>query len=292
MSSCSQPLVVKIGGAAGVDIQALCEEVVQLWHAGQRLVLVHGGSDSTNVLAEQLGHPPRMVVSPSGHTSRYTDRRTLEIFAMATAGINRTIVERLQALGVPAWGLSGIDGGVLRARRKAAIRVVEDGRTRVLRDDWTGTVEAADGELLAMLLGLRGRGAYLPVLAPIALGENGEMLNVDADRAAAVVAAALGAPTLLLLSNVPGLMRAYPDESSLVTSLTGAELEQAMAWAQGRMKKKLLAAGEALEHGVARVIIGDGRRATPIADALAGAGTVIVAQQAERVVERQAAAWH
>ena len=264
-------IVVKIGGAAGLDLEALCHDIAERRRAGERIVLVHGGSEATNELAEQLNYPPRMVTAPSGHTSRYTDRRTLEIFAMATAGINRRLVERLQGLGVPAWGLSGIDGRVLQARRKAAIRIVEDGKVRVLRDDWTGTPVVADGALLGMLL---ERG-YLPVLAPLAAGENGEMLNVDGDRAAAVVAGALGAGTLLLLSNVPGLLRRFPDSSSLVDVLDAAHLDTAMEWAQGRMKKKLLGAREALERGVEQVIIGDGRRASPIGDALAGIGTTI-----------------
>ena len=269
------PLVIKIGGAAGIEIEALCLEIAASWHAGERMVLIHGGSDATNVLAEQLGHPPRMVVSPSGHHSRYTDRRTLEIFAMATAGINRALVERLQALGVPAWGLSGIDGRVLRARRKSAIRVVEEGRVRVLRDDWTGTVEVADGDLLRALLDGRLGRAYLPVLAPLAAGENGEMLNVDGDRTAAVVAAALAARTLVLLSNVPGILRDYPDKRSLVAELAVTDIDTAMEWCQGRMKKKLLGAREALERGIDSVIIGDARRACPLGDALAGHGTTI-----------------
>ncbi|MBA3945522.1 MAG: [LysW]-aminoadipate kinase [Herpetosiphonaceae bacterium] len=263
--------VVKIGGAAGIGLENLCDDLAQRWHAGERFVLVHGGSDATNILAEQLGHPPRMVVSPSGHTSRYTDRRTLEIFAMATAGINRALVERLQGLGVPGWGLSGIDGNVLRARRKAAIRVIEDGRVRVLRDDWTGTVESANGDALRMLL----HGGFLLVLAPLAAGDHGEMLNVDGDRAAAVIAAALGAETLLLLSNVAGLLRAYPDEASLLSAIDLETLPAAMEFAHGRMKKKLLGAHEALARGVERVIIGDARRAQPVGDALMGIGTVI-----------------
>src|SRR3954447_10794084 len=165
MSELQRPIVVKMGGAAGVDLQALCAEIAERWQAGERLVIVHGGSDATNRLAEQLGNPRRMFVSPSGHTSRYTDRRTLEIFAMATASINRNLVEQLQGLGVPAWGLSGIDGRVLTARRKAAIRSVEDGKVRILRDDWTGTVEDANGDLLRMLLGPDGpRAAYVPIL--------------------------------------------------------------------------------------------------------------------------------
>ncbi len=277
MSYDQQPLVVKIGGAAGVDLEALCRDVAARWHAGERIVLVHGGSDATNELAQRLQHPPRMVTSPSGHVSRYTDRRTLEIFAMATAGVNRRIIELLQGMSVPAWGLSGIDGRVLRARRKPAIRVVEDGKVRILRDDWTGTVEAADGKLLQMLLGDRNGRSYLPVLAPLAAGEHGEMLNVDGDRAAAVVAGAVGAGTLLLLSNVAGLLRDFPDEGSLVEDLDATDLPEAMAWAQGRMKKKLLGAQEAFARGVDRVVIGDGRRDQPISNALAGIGTTVVA---------------
>jgi acetylglutamate/LysW-gamma-L-alpha-aminoadipate kinase len=212
-----------------------------------------------------------MVTSPSGHVSRYTDRRTLEIFAMATASLNRTLVERLQGLGVPAWGISGIDGRLLRARRKAAIRIIEDGRVRVLRDDWTGTVEEADGAMLRMLLSA----GYLPVIAPLAAGENGEMLNVDGDRAAAVVAGALSAATLVLLSNVPGLLRQFPDPTSLVELIEAGDLPTAMEWAQGRMKKKLLGAQEALNHGVERVVLADGRRVQPLTDAMHGIGTTI-----------------
>src|SRR5690606_10674885 len=75
-------VVAKIGGAAGIDLEAVCDDVARLRDAGTKVVLVHGGSDATNELAERLGHPPRFVTSPSGHISRYTDRRTLEIFTM------------------------------------------------------------------------------------------------------------------------------------------------------------------------------------------------------------------
>jgi [amino group carrier protein]-L-2-aminoadipate 6-kinase len=96
---------------------------------------VHGGSDETNRLAAQLGHPPRFVTSPSGYTSRYTDRQTLEIFLMAAAGkLNKVLVERLQRRGVRAVGLSGLDGRILEGQRKAVIRIVEDGKQKMLRD--------------------------------------------------------------------------------------------------------------------------------------------------------------
>jgi [amino group carrier protein]-L-2-aminoadipate/L-glutamate 6-kinase len=265
-------IVIKVGGGAGIDYDALCADIAALWAGGRRLVLLHGGSHETNLLAEQLGHPPRFVTSPSGYTSRYTDRATLEIFMMVYTGkVNKSIVERLQRLGVNAVGLAGLDGRLLEGKRKVTIRIVEDGKQKVLRDDWTGTVEHVNSDLLTMLLGA----GYLPVIAPLASSVEGEAINVDGDRAAAAVAAALGAETLLLLSNVPGLLRTFPDESSLIPNIARAEVEAYLPIAQGRMKKKVLGAAEALAGGVGRVILGDARAAQPVSRALAGAGTVI-----------------
>ena len=265
-------IVVKVGGGAGMDYDALCADVAELWRAGQRLVLVHGGSHETNQLAERLGHPPRFVTSPSGFSSRYTDRATLEIFLMAVAGkVNQTLVERLQRLGINALGLAGIDGRVLEGPRKSAIRVVEDGKQKILRDDWTGTIERVNAGLLRLLLDA----GYLPVVAPIAASAQGQAVNVDGDRAAAALAEGLDADTLLLLSNVPGLLRSFPDESSLIARIPRGAVGDYAGVAQGRMKKKVLGAVEALAGGVGRVILGDARVAQPISRALAGQGTVI-----------------
>jgi acetylglutamate/LysW-gamma-L-alpha-aminoadipate kinase len=265
-------LVIKIGGSAGNDYDALCDDIAARRQAGERIVLVHGGSDETNRLAEALGRPPRFVTSVSGFTSRYTDRSTLECFLMATAGlVNKGLVERLQRRNVPAFGFSGLDGRVLSGKRKSTIRVMENGRQLLLRDDWTGSIDQVNHQLLQLLLDA----GYLPVIAPIAASTDGEALNVDGDRAAAAIAGALHAQTLLLLTNVAGLLRAFPDESSLISTMRAGDLSAAMPLAEGRMKKKLLGAEEALRGGVQRVIIGDGRSATPISTAVAGGGTHI-----------------
>ncbi|HKR00366.1 MAG TPA: [LysW]-aminoadipate kinase [Pyrinomonadaceae bacterium] len=263
--------VVKMGGASGIDFEKLCEDVASLWRDRVRLVLVHGGSNETNQLAERLNTPQRFVTSVSGHTSRVTDRETLHIFSMATAAINRRLVERLQSLGVNAFGLSGLDGRLIEARRKEAIRVIENGRQRVIRDDWTGTPERVNAGLLLSLLD----SGYLPVVAPLGISPAGEMLNVDGDRAAAAIARSLRAEVLLLLTNVPGLLRNYPDEDTLVRSVRRDELESASTLAEGRMRKKIMGAAEALAGGVARVVIADGRRTAPLSTALSGEGTVI-----------------
>ncbi len=268
----SNTIVVKLGGTEGVDFSAICRDAAGLIGTGERLVLVHGGSAEANGLGEALGQPPKMITSPSGYTSRYTNRATLEIFAMAVNGkVNTLLVEQLQSLGVNAFGLSGVDGRLLQATRKAAVQSVENGKRIMIRDDYTGKIEQVNVPLLDTLLA----GGYTPVIAPMAVSSVGEALNVDADRAAAMVAAALKAQTLVLLTAVPGLMRNFPDESTLIHQLSVAQMPSALESAQGRMKKKVLGAEEALNGGVGRVIIADGRVENPISGALAGKGTVI-----------------
>ncbi|MEM9382608.1 MAG: [LysW]-aminoadipate kinase, partial [Planctomycetota bacterium] len=181
------PVVLKLGGAAGVDHASSLDDVAERVTRGDRIVVVHGGSDEANRLGDAVGHPARTLRSPSGHESRHTDPRTLELFVMATALVNRRIVGALQARGVDAVGLSGLDGGTLVGARKEAIRAIENGRVRVVRDDWSGRIREVHADLMRDLLD-EGR---VPVLAPVAMTERGEPLNVDGDRAAAAVAGAL-----------------------------------------------------------------------------------------------------
>lgn len=266
-------IVVKAGGGHGLDAQAVCADVATLVAQGLQVILAHGGSHDTNVISEQLGHPPRFVTSDSGHVSRYSDRETLEIYAMVVAGrVNTLLVEQLQRMGVNALGLSGLDGRLLEGARKDTLRIVENGKRKVLRGDYSGVIERVNMDLLHLLMGA----GYTPVVAPVAVSYEGEALNVDGDRAAAAIAAAMQADTLIILSNVPGLLRDFPDESSLISHIPRAQGQQYLErYAQGRMKKKLLGAMEALQDGVGRVIIADGRVDRPLQRALAGEGTLV-----------------
>ncbi|MDR9391015.1 MAG: [LysW]-aminoadipate kinase [Trueperaceae bacterium] len=265
-------IVVKVGGGEGIDPTAVLDDAAALHASGERVVLVHGGSAETNRVAEALGHPPRFVTSPSGRTSRYTDRATLEIFTMVYRGrLNATHVERLQAAGANAVGLCGADGRLLTGRRKATVRSVEHGKTKLLRGDHTGTVDRVDDAFLRMLL----EAGYLPVVTPPALADDGTLVNVDGDRAAAAIATALAADALLLLTGVPGLLRDPDDEGSLVPHVDARDPADADALAGGRMRAKLDGAVHAARGGVARVVIGDARRPTPVRTALAGSGTVV-----------------
>jgi len=261
--------VIKVGGGSGIDYEMFCRDLSR-----QRdFVLVHGGSSLLNEVSESLGHPPRFVTSVSGHQSRFTDRRTLELFNMVYAGhMNKLIVETLQRLGVNALGLTGLDGRLVEGEQKRALKIIENGKRRVLRGDHSGIIRRINTDLLALLLG----NGYVPVLTPPAISYEGVAINVDGDRFAGQVAVALQADALLLLSNVPGLLRDIDDEGSLIQYVPRDRIDEHMVQvAKGRMKKKLLGAAEALDGGVGRVILGDARGRAPVTEALAGKGTTI-----------------
>ena len=265
-------IVIKVGGGKDLNIDAVIADIATLRTAGQELLLVHGGAETTNEVATALGHPPEFVTSESGYVSRRTDRRTLEIFEMVYCGqLNKMWVEKFQRAGVNAVGLSGLDGRIFEGTRKDTLRVRIDGKRMVLRDDWTGTVERVNISLLRLLLDA----GYFPVITPPGASDRGEAINVDGDRAAAMVAAAFNAEALIILSNVPGLLRNFPDEASLIREIPRAKADDFMQYAEGRMKKKVMGAVEAIAEGVQKVIFADGRIDAPISNALAGGGTQI-----------------
>lgn len=264
-------IVVKIGGGAGIDPEPLLLEIAQR----RDVVLVHGASDEANRLSEQLGRPPRFVTSVSGQVSRFTDRETLEIFAMASARNNLRLVERLHQLGANAVGLNGVSGGLLSGTWKDHVKTAEGGKRIVLRGDHTGTVERVNADLLRLLLA----SSYVPVVGVPILGRNesgASAVNADADRAAAAIAGALKADALVILSNVPGMLRDLEDPASVVRRIPAGELAAtAEKYAQGRFKKKVMAAAEALALGLPRVVLASANVPAPLARALAGEGTTI-----------------
>src|ERR671912_2331559 len=261
-------IVIKVGGGTTLDVDAVVADIVALRSQGIDLLLVHGGAQTTNAVAEALGHPPQFVTSETGHVSRRTDRRTLEIFEMVYCGqLNKMWVEKLQTNGVNAVGLSGLDGRVFEGARKDTLRIRVDGRRMVLRDDWTGTVDKVNAGLLRLLIGA----GYFPVLTPPGSSTAGEAINVDGDRPAAMVAGAFNAEALVILTDQVGLLKKFPDESTLISQIPKAQADQFMEFAEGRMKKKVMGAVEAIEAGVGKVIFGDGRVENPISKALAGA---------------------
>ena len=266
--------VVKIGGS--LELAGAGPLLAELAGFDGRLIVIHGAHLQLDRLSTLLGHPPRMVTSVRGEVTRYTDRETMDQFLMAYCGlVNKRLVEGLRREGADAVGLSAMDGGIATGRRKPDLRIVEGDRQRLLHDNHAGTIEAIDASLLRLLLDT-GR---LPVLTPPAISAQGEAINVDGDRLAAEVAIALGAQRLVILMNVPGLLRDPDDEASLIPRLGPDDIEPHLPLARGRARVKLLAARRALEGGVLAVVLGDGRGERPLTRALGGSGTWIAAPE-------------
>jgi acetylglutamate/LysW-gamma-L-alpha-aminoadipate kinase len=233
------------------------------------VVLVHGGSADIGRLTALLGQPDRRLVSPDGLSTRHTDSAALHTSILSLCGITKPrLLSALQAAGVPAVGLTGIDAGLLRARRKTAHRAVREGRTVVVRDNHSGRIEQVNAQLLGSLLAA----GLVPVISPPALAEDGGAVNVDADRAAAAVAASLEGATLVLLTDTAGVL-SDPDDSGSTMGELALDPAELPGCARGGMRMKLIAAGEALRAGVSRVVIGDGRVERPLRRALEAQGS-------------------
>ncbi|MBU8858612.1 MULTISPECIES: acetylglutamate kinase [unclassified Micromonospora] len=268
-------IVVKCGGNAAVNAEEVCRDVADLHGRECRIVLVHGGSAEIERLAGRLGVPTRRNTTAAGISTRHTDEVMLEVVQLALAGsIKPRLVTELIRRGVSAVGLTGLDGGVIRARRRAGHRAVVDGRRFVVRDH-SGRITGVDGNLLTGLLDL----GQVPVLSPPVLSEDGFPLNADADRVAASVACALEAETLVLLTGAPGVLADPCDEASVLGTCrvppTGTP-----AITGGGIGMKLIAARDALLGGVANVTIADGRAHRPVHRALTAPATRVLLDQA------------
>jgi acetylglutamate/LysW-gamma-L-alpha-aminoadipate kinase len=274
--------VVKCGGAHEVRPDLVCAGIAALVGEGTRVVFVHGGSAAVTGLAARLRVPLRELVAPDGTVTRRTDEATLEVLTLALAGqVKPAFLVEFARLGVRAVGLTGLDAGLLRARRKTALRTMVDGRAVIVRDDRSGRLTSVGAELLGSLLAM----GVVPVLSPPALAEDGLPVNVNADRVAAAVAGALGAARLVLLTAAPGVLADRHDPRSLLSEYRlRDDPDPAIA---GGMSVKLLAAREALEAGVRDVLVADGRSRATVADALAGHGGTRIIRPGQRRAEER-----
>ena len=252
-------IVVKVGGSVLHSIREIIRDL-----KGREFVLVHGIGPQMDKRTRELGREPQWYNSASGIRCRYTDMETRNLFVQMAAGMSAEICAALQARGIDAESALTC----LKAKRKERIKVVENGRKRMIEGDYTGRIEQVDADLLKSLL---ERG-YAPVVPPFAVSENNELVNVNGDRAAAHIARALGADTIVNLSNVPGVFR----DGNVIDEIRAEELEEIRSEVNGGMSMKLLSAREALDFGVNQIVIASGNVSRPVTKALAGEGTVIL----------------
>jgi acetylglutamate kinase len=237
-------VVVKYGGHA-MDDPALADlfaqDVVLMRLVGMNPVVVHGGGPQISELMRRLGKEPEFLDG-----LRVTDAETVDIARMALVGkVNREIVASVNQHGSYAVGLSGEDAGLIQ---------VEPGDERL---GFVGKVRHIDASILERLL----REELIPVIATIGMGEAGQAYNVNADTVAGAIAEALGAEKLVYLTDVSGVYREYPDESTVISSIDAIGLEDLVrsGRAGAGMIPKLTSCVQALRNGVNRAHILDGR---------------------------------
>jgi len=242
-------IVIKYGGAA-MQSEKLCRQVmgdiVLLSLVGIRVVVVHGGGPEINEMLAKLGKKPRFV-----NGLRYTDNETMDVVRMVLAGrVGKQIAQLIGELGGRAISLSGMDGRLLVAKKHEG----EDDLGLV------GDITHVDPEPINLAL----RGGYTPIISSIACGGNeelGVMYNINADSAAAQIAAAIGAEKLILLTDVRGLLRDPSYENTLIPEVTLSEIPQLIKSkvVSGGMIPKVECCVEAVRRGVPRAHILDGR---------------------------------
>ncbi len=248
--------VIKYGGSAmgdGEVSRSVALDVTLLRYVGVKTVLVHGGGPAISDLMRALGKEPRFV-----NGRRVTDAETMRIVRMVMMGIiNMDIVATINRFGGKAVGLSGHDGNLIVARKRLERVGHDDGVSEALDLGFVGDVERVHPELLQQLTDL----GYIPVVAPIGVGYQGESYNINADSVAGELATALRADKLIILTDVEGILEEPSNPASLISAL---QVQRARRMIQegliaGGMVPKVEACIRALESGVPRTHIIDGR---------------------------------
>ena len=257
-------VVIKYGGNAMINEQLkeqVMEDIVLLWLIGVKIVLIHGGGPEISELMTKLG---KKAVFVDG--LRVTDKETVDIVQMVLAGkVNKSLVSFLESKGGNAMGISGIDGGLLRAEMK---------------DEKLGYVGKITSVNITPVEDLLGKG-YIPVISTVASDRDGNVYNINGDTAAARIAGALHAERLIMMTDIDGILKDKDDPSTLIPHMTISEAEQLKkdGVISGGMIPKVECCIDAINHGVENVVIMDGRVPHSILMEILtdeGAGTMIM----------------
>ncbi len=249
-------MVIKIGGHAMVDDKVLEEtikDIVLLYFVGIKPVVVHGGGPEISEKMERLGLQPKFVEG-----LRVTDKETMEVVEMVLDGkVNSKIVTTFIRNGGKAVGLSGKDGLLIVAKKKEM--KMKKGEEEIIIDlGFVGETEYVNPEILRILL----ESGFIPVVSPVATDLMGNTYNLNADIVAGEIAAALGAKKLIMLTDVPGILKDPEDANSLLSKVTLRELEELRkkGLLKGGMIPKFEAIHRALTNGVEKAHVIDGSK--------------------------------
>ncbi len=245
--------VIKYGGAAQVqrDLKdAFAQDVVLLNYIGIHPIIVHGGGHKVSSMMEKMGKKPKFVQG-----QRVTDSETMDIVEMVLGGlINKEIVSLINGHGGKAVGLSGKDGGLIKAKKKSLKPSPAKGKVKLIDLGYVGDVTGVDTHILS---GLEKEG-FIPVISPIGLSKEGETLNINADSVASAIASALMAEKLIILTDVPGIK---DKKGKVLSTLSKARIKRLTddKTIAGGMLPKVQACLSVIDKGVSKIHIIDGR---------------------------------
>ena len=262
-------IIVKIGGGAKINLSGIVKDIAA--RKDEKFLIIHGANAYRDELAEKLNYNKKVITSVSGYSSVFSDDEAIDIQLMAYAGVrNKRIVEMFQQQGVNAIGLTGLDGKLVQGKRNSGIRIRENGKLRIVRDN-SGKPQSINEEFLNSLL----QNNLLPVVTVPIVDENGFAINSENDDILAVFQNHLKADTIVQFIEAPGFLDDKDDEASLIFNMTKEELLQKEEQVEGRIKRKLHALNKLFAESNPTVIIADGRVESPLNDALEGKGTII-----------------
>ncbi|MBD3193753.1 MAG: [LysW]-aminoadipate kinase [Candidatus Lokiarchaeota archaeon] len=271
-------VVIKVGGSLlAKNFSRVIDDISIIYNKfsdNYKLIIVHGGGPQINEFLRETNKEPKYFITPSGFKTRYTDKEAIEAAIMALGGRNnKRLVEALQKRGVNSFGFTGIDGGIIEAKRKEKILVMINNKRIFKRGEFSGKIEKVNKEIINFLI----ESKYLPVIGSLAKSEKGEIVNVDGDRAASYIASSIGAEILISLTDVEGIYKDYSNQQELIKKISKEELKRIVKDLEGGMKKKVYAALEALNMGIKEFIICSGLIESPISNSLQkNTGTVIL----------------
>lgn len=249
-----QLFVVKLGGELVRDpahLDAIAGDLTLIHMVGVRVIVVHGGGPQATELSQTLGFEPTMIGG-----RRVTDEKTLEVAKMVYGGkINTELCSALLKHGGKAVGVSGIDGGLIKAHKRPITEVVENGQSQ--RVDWgfVGDVDSVDPTLLVKVVD-----DFIPVVSSLAADENGTILNINADTIASELSARLQAAKLIVMTSVPGVYKDFATKAEIYSQLCVADAERLIrdGTAGKGMSPKLKACASAVARGVGQAHIING----------------------------------
>jgi len=244
--------VIKYGGAAQVEDElknSFAQDIVLMNFIGIKPIVVHGGGPRISQTMKKMGKNPTFIQG-----QRVTDKETMDIVEMVLGLISKEIVALINSHGGKAVGLSGKDGGLIKAKKKILKKAVDAGEEEIIDIGLVGEVDSVDPAILDCI----EKGGFVPVISPIGVGSKGEALNINADYVASAIASSLKAEKFILLTDVPGIS---DKKGGVISTISKKEIKKLIdnGTISGGMLPKVQACTRAIDAGVNKTHIVDGR---------------------------------